>query len=189
MARIGKLEVRTIGAGKNRIKVVKLPGHRFSIEHFLPENHKQCLTIKRATWIESKVGIRPTFIKKKPLAERVREYALTPFSELRLARYINNLKIPDIRAEEPLAVILHSSGEHEIIYREITGDKMFRDEEKQKQEAAKITAELDRHGIHGEDKQWFRHKKGITLFDLEHYSTSAELRRKIGLKYKEGTFG
>ena len=71
MAKIGSLEVRTIGRGANRVKVVKFPGHEFPIEHFLPENLEGVkLLSTRVTLVSSKLG-GPQFVVKNQEAIQI----------------------------------------------------------------------------------------------------------------------
>ena len=66
MAKIGSLEVRTVGTGVNRVKVVKFPGHEFEIEHFLPENLEEVTELStRARLVRDKKGSNEFVIKRK----------------------------------------------------------------------------------------------------------------------------
>ncbi len=175
MAKIGSLEVRTIGKGKDRVKVVKLPGNHLPIEHFFPENHEQLGAERRVTFIRSKIGRNPIFVKKTE-----RNYGslhLDAFSELKLARHINALGIRGLHAEAPLAAIIHTGTEKQsVIYRKITGNAYSgwaRDLEKK----------LVEHGIIPNDVQYFEHGNTITLIDLEAFKVSDELKKKLKLKY------
>ncbi len=189
MAKIGTLEVRTAGTGANRVKVVKLPGHEFPIEHFLPENYESEKEIgyvgndliSRATYVTSRIGSKPTFVKKQ--RSRFRITKLSPLSEVRLVAHINALNIPGIKAEQPLAAIIRGMGEHGAIYRKLEGKIQ---DNIQKIDAKKIRIKLEEHGIETGDLQWFADSGSFTLFDLEHFKVSEALRKKLGLKYTKG---
>lgn len=183
MAKIGSLEVRTIGNGVNRIKVVKLPGHEFPIEHFLPENHETTRIDHRVTFIRSKLDTQPTFIKKASWPRFT--LRLEPTSELRLARHINSLNIPNVRAEEPLAAILHSGGKSEVIYRKVFGPKSTAKEPLGLFPAkVHLLEPLRKHGIFAYDPQFAITDQGITLFDLEFFIVTRELKKRLKLKYR-----
>ncbi|MDP3742353.1 MAG: hypothetical protein Q8R15_03495 [Candidatus Micrarchaeota archaeon] len=185
MVKIGTLEVRTVKTPMGRVKVVKLPGHEYPIEHFLPENYERerkigynILGKSRATYVTSRIGSKPTFVKKQSNLFGLSR--LNPLSEVRLATHINALNIPGIKAEQPLAVIMHSTGAHSAIYRKLEGKMqtmLF-----EPTNAAKIRIELKKHGIIVGDLQWFADKGQTTLFDLEYFGVSEVLRKKLGLK-------
>ncbi len=177
MARIGSLEFRTIRRGT---KVVKLPGHEFEMEHFLPQNHEHVEISGRVKVIRSKIGTKPIFIKKR---QSTTGPTLTAVSELRLARHINNLNIPGIRVEEPLAAILHSTGRQSVIYRKKEGQMETSKWAYSQEKALSIEEELQKHGITPFDLQWFEHSDGITIFDIEDFKVTPELKRKLRLKY------
>ena len=128
----GSLKVKTVGSGKERVKVVLLPGHEYGIEHFLPENLE---TIERkgnadrTRLVRSKLEQRKwIFWRKQPRfilkGNRTRDFypkpRLTPDSELRLARFVSKLGVRGVKVEQPLAVLMRPSGAHEVVYREIS---------------------------------------------------------------------
>ncbi len=195
-AKIGELKVRTIGTGKNRIKIVLLPGSRHEPEHFFPENLRVVKQLgDRAELIQNRVtGAR--FIakqrRKPPSKKEAREdpvdwhgkaymeaLALKILSEVRLARYVNGLNLRGIRAEEPVAIILRGpKGDHSAIYRQIAPRLRSADEGKLR----KAVATLERHGIVPFlDVHLNVHQRGKTLhfFDLEHWAAAETVRRKI----------
>lgn len=172
--------MKTFGTGPNRTRVVRLPGHEFDIEHFFPQNHKPVLNIGRAVFIRSNIGDRPEFIKKQSGSTHRN---LSLLSEVKLAAYINSLNIQGINAEPPLAVIMQKQRKH-AVFRKVADTST--DEENWDSHGTKAL-EIERilapHGITPVDSQWFRHSKGITLFDLEQFEVSDELRKKLGLRY------
>ncbi|MFH0713144.1 MAG: hypothetical protein V1722_01290 [Candidatus Micrarchaeota archaeon] len=184
MTKVNALEVRKPYAHTNT-RIVKLPGHEISIEHFLPENYEILEIRKRAAIARSKIDPALKFVIKEK--SRNKSYKLEPISEARLASHINNLQIPGITAEEPLAVILGSDKKHKIVYQYAEGQhssalyaRPATFEERHAQ------AELEKHGITPHDTQWFSHSKGITLTDIEHFEVTDELRKKLKLKYTQG---
>ncbi len=177
LAKIGALEVKTFGTGPNRTKVIRLPGHEFDIEHFFPQNHKPVLTISRAVFIQSNIGDRPEFVKKRSGSTRMN---LALLSEMKLAAYINSLNIEGITAEQPLAVIYTKQRKH-AVFRKVNAGVENWDSHGAK--ALEIKRILSAYGITPVDSQWFRHPKGVTLFDLERFEVSDELRKKLKLRY------
>lgn len=181
MVKIGKLEVKT-PRPDSRIRVVKLPGHKLGIEHFLPSNWEVVKVMRRSVFVRSKIGRRPTFVRKN--LSRNNSTKLTLTSEARLAAHIKRLRIPRISVEAPLALLLHPSGQNSAIYRELKGEPHHSLEHlKLFDELGYIRRELQKRGIEPADIQWFSHKGKITLFDIEHFTVSEKLKRKLGLRY------
>ncbi len=179
-ARIGTLEVRRLFQDR-RTRVVKFPGNNLKIEHFFPQNHIYIGKTQRATFIRSRLGSRPRLVKKE--ISRNASTKLEPISEARLATYINGLKIRKIRAEVPLAAIMHINGNHSVIYRHYNLED---DEAASKAEKEHLKSELRKHGVEIFDAQWVMKRGRITLYDIEQFQVSEELKKKLGLKYVSG---
>lgn len=181
MAKIGKLEIKT-PRPDSRIRVVKLPGHRLSIEHFFPSNWEHVKAIGRSDFVRSKIGRKPTFVRKNLSRKNATKLTLT--SEARLAAHIKQLEIPRLSVEAPLALLLHPSGQNSAIYRELKGEPYHSLEHlRMFDECGYIRRELQKHGIEPGDIQWFSDKGKITLIDIEHFTVSDELKKKLGLRY------
>ncbi len=189
-ARIGTLEVRTVGTGSNRVKVVKLPGHEFPIEHFLPSNLDEVrkvnerIRVVRSTKTFPNTRKLPKFFAKRSTPNRWQSY-LDILSEARLARHLNEQNIESVRFEEPLAAILHQNGHHEVLYRPIQrGRKNFTEEQLNILDALDI--KLARQGIEALDLAMHNVFPGkgnvVHVFDLEGYKLSENLKQKLGIR-------
>ena len=180
MAKIGSLEVRTIGTGANRVKVVKFPGHEFPIEHFLPENLERIEYLStRVRLVRSKPSGSQFFVVKKARGYHDRlGTALTPISEARLAMALNQLNLhKTTKFEEPLAVIMKPNGRRQVVYRKIDFNSCI-----------PIHGALKRKllvlGIRPIDGQAIRDMAGNThIIDLEYWQAAQALKRKLKLKF------
>ena len=187
---IGSLKVRTIGSGANKVRVVLLPGHEFGIEHFLPENLRVEDKRGRVTKVTSLGGSKFLSFFRRSSTFFSKTSSLYPFllplSELRLARYLNKLQLPGLRAEEPLAALLHADGSCSVLYREVKGKQLttFGNHDNFLRLRA-LARQLGDKGVTAGDissGNVFRDKRGnLSVIDLEFWRVREKLKKQLKL--------
>ncbi len=185
-AEIGLLKVKTIGTGKDRVKVVLFPSHEYGIEHFLPGNWRFTKKFgpRRVALVKSLLGGKkaPRFIlKRRDPDQTIPSIPIT--NEPRLARFANLLNVEGVKVEEPLAIILRPNGEHEVFFRRYR----FRDPKiKHYSIYRKFREKLDEFNILiGGDAamNWEPiGRNSIVVFDLEHWRGYGALHKRLSLK-------
>lgn len=191
-----KLQVKSIGRGEDRVKVILFPGHEFEIGHFLPENllHLEYLGHRRRVRVVvSKFKEKPiklwrftVGIQRIPFIAKIdRRHSRTVLdapSEARLARFVNQLNLPGVHVEVPLAAILKPGRQHEVIYRPI--EEIEKPTELHQQTIRRLFEALAQHGIYpGNLIQWWPGKNSsVHLFDLEEWGTTTAAREKLNLR-------
>ncbi len=185
MRKIGQLEIRTVGTGKNRTRVALLPGHKYRIEHFLPQNQEAIRQLSQRVFVfRTKYRRTPfTLFRRKFIVkgeDTRRSNTLTPVSEARLAMYINSLKLRGIHVEQPLAVI-QRNGKTEVVYRKINLGVGLDHESRF---TRRRIDRLREHGIYPDDEQPVLGLGKIYFIDLEYWKVTEELKKKLKLRYK-----
>ncbi len=183
MTAIGSLRVRTIGTGSNKARIVLFPEAVEPHEYFHPRNLQR--TVKKPSFrtrvMRSRLDNRYFYVKTT--MPRAYHHVL---NEARLARFINYLHIPGVRAEEPLAAVL-TTKKTRVVYRRIRKKQLTPDHRKN---ADKLMAALRKLDIWPADKlQFVPGENGVIhVTDFEHWNiprrTGKTLRLSGGSTYK-----
>lgn len=167
-------------------KIVLLPGHEFSIEHFLPENlvvfskDNVGLDFSRAQAMRSRIGQATFYVKRMHFSLGETSPSLQATSEAKLARHINSLHLPHIQVEEPLAIHLAKDREKSTVFYRPVKMTGWCVRSKMK---SKIMDELEEHGIYADDLQVVHASDGSHhIIDIEKWKVSPELGKKLHLK-------